>query len=170
MNKKQAGIILTLLALIVCAGILAARVNGPLEVTSDGYNENSSVFNWGSKESEATSSDIFAAERLNRQNDDAQTIATLKALVDDKALSDANKTEALKQYTMKTKQVDLQNQIESQLRLKGFQDVICIIKADNTKANVIVKAKELTEKDRKVIQEIVTSTSGIKTVEIENKQ
>jgi stage III sporulation protein AH len=170
MNKKQAGIILTLLALIVCAGILAARVNGPLEVTNDGYNEGSSVFNWGSKESASSNTDVFVAEKLNRQNSDAQTISTLKAIVDDKNVSEANKSDALKQYTMKTKQVDLQNQIEQQLRIKGFDEAICIIKADNTKANVIVKAKELTAQQRKVIQDVVTSTSGIKSVEIENKQ
>lgn len=170
MNKKQAGIILTLLALIVCAGILAARVNGPLEVTNDGYNEGSSVFNWGSKESASTKNDIFAAEMLKRENDDNQTIATLKAIVDDKNVSDANKSDALKQYTMKTKQVDLQNSIEQTLRLKGFEEVICMIQADNTKARVIVKAKELTAQQRKVIQDVVTSISGIKNIEIENKQ
>ena len=31
MNKKQAGVILALLALIVCAGVLAAKVNSSMQ-------------------------------------------------------------------------------------------------------------------------------------------
>ena len=171
MNKKQAGIILTLLALIVCAGILAARVNGPLEVTNDSYNnEGSSVFNWSKKDSTSTKTDVFVSEKINRENKDAQTLAAIKAIVDDKSVAEASKTDALKQYSMKTKQMDYESRIEQTLKLQGFDDVICLLEADNSKARVIVKTKELTAQQRKKIQDVVVSIANIKNVEIENKQ
>ena len=46
MNKKQAGIIVTLLSLIVCVGILAVRVNSEMggldlsTLTTDGNRQN----------------------------------------------------------------------------------------------------------------------------------
>lgn len=171
MNKKQAGIILTLLALIVCAGILAARVNGPLEVSNNGINnEGTGVFNWSKKDNTSTNTDVFVSEKINRENKDAQTLAAIKAIVDDKNVAEANKTDAIKQYTMKTKQMEFESRIEQTLKLKGFEEAICFIEADNSKARVIIKAKELTAQQRKVIQDVVTSVSNIKTVEIENKQ
>lgn len=171
MNKKQAGIILTLLALIVCAGILAARVNGPLEVTNDGYNsEGTGVFNWSKKESTSSQTDVFVAEKINRENKDAQTLAAIKAIVDDKNVAEASKADALKQYSMKTKQMDYESRIEQTLKLQGFEDVICLLEADNSKARVVVKAKELTAQQRKKIQDVVVSIANIKNVEIENKQ
>ena len=38
MNRKQAGIILTLLALIVCTGVLATRVNNQIKFFSNSFN------------------------------------------------------------------------------------------------------------------------------------
>ena len=40
MNKKQAVIIVTLLVLIVCAGVLAAKVNSPLYVSDSDFGDN----------------------------------------------------------------------------------------------------------------------------------
>jgi stage III sporulation protein AH len=42
MNKKQAVIIVTLLVLIVCAGVLAAKVNSPLYVSDSDFGDSSS--------------------------------------------------------------------------------------------------------------------------------
>ena len=65
MNKKQAGIIMTLLALIVCAGILAAKVNGPLNVASD-FSNGSGVFNFSNDNKNTSKSDLFVTLKLDR--------------------------------------------------------------------------------------------------------
>jgi stage III sporulation protein AH len=169
MNKKQAGIIVTLLALIVCAGLLAARVNGPLEVTNDGYDPGSSVFKWN-QDKNTSKTELFTSVRTDRDLRDTQTIAQYKQIIDDKNLSDTNKAEAIAQYNLKTKQMDQEGRIEAALKLKGFEDVICLIENDNTKVRVIVKAKELTEQQRKQIKDVVVSTAKITNVEISLNQ
>jgi stage III sporulation protein AH len=103
MNKKQAGIIVTLLALIVCAGILAARVNGPLQV-NDGFNDGSSVFNWG-KTDNSKNTDTFLSVKSQRDVDDAATLSAYNAILDKKDLSDEEKTQTMAQLTLKTKQM-----------------------------------------------------------------
>ena len=73
LNKKQAGIIVTLLALIVCAGILAAKVNGPLEVAESGFNEEGGVLTFGNENtktnetSETSSSSFFATAHTQKE-------------------------------------------------------------------------------------------------------
>lgn len=164
MNKKQAGIIVTLLALIVCAGILAARVNGPLEVST----MDDSVFNFNDKKDTTTTSDFFTTNNLQRDNDTAQVLAQYKALIEDKNVSAESKKEAEKKYTAKTENTDKENTIELNLKANGFADAICLI-SDN-KAQVIVKAKEVTDKQVKQIKDIVNTVAKINNVDIQAKE
>jgi stage III sporulation protein AH len=165
MNKKQAGIIVTLLALIVCAGILAARVNGPLEVNT----MDDSVFNFNTdKKENTTTSDFFTTNNLQRDQDTAQVLAQYKALIEDSNVSAESKKEAEKKYTLKTENTDKENTIEMNLKANGFADAICLI-SDN-KAQVIVKAKEVTDKQVKQIKDIVNSVAKINNVEISAKE
>lgn len=164
MNKKQAGIIVTLLALIVCAGILAARVNGPLEVST----MDDSVFNFNDKKDTTATSDFFTTNNLQRDNDTAQVLAQYKALIEDKNVSAESKKEAEKKYTAKTENTDKENTIELNLKANGFADAICLI-SDN-KAQVIVKAKEVTDKQVKQIKDIVNTVAKINNVDIQAKE
>jgi stage III sporulation protein AH len=164
MNKKQAGIIVTLLALIVCAGILAAKANGPL-----GMDAENSVFNFKSEDKETkTNSDFFTTNNLQRDEETTQTLARYKALIEDKNVSAEGKKEAEKKYTVKTDNLDHENTIESNLKANGFEDAICLI-TDN-KATVIVKAKEVSDKQIKQIKDIVMSVANIKDLDIQAKQ
>ena len=166
MNKKQAGIIVTLLALIVCAGILAAKVNGPLDVSSNLSNDG--IFTLKSDTNKSTkSTDFFVTSKMERETSDNLVIANYKALIDDKNASAAQRTEAEKKYISKTNEVDIENRVELNLKGKGFEDAICFI--ENNKARVIVKAKELSSQQRKQIQDVVKSIAKLD-VEIETKQ
>ena len=165
MNKKQAGIIVTLLALIVCAGILAAKANGPLGMDT----ENSGVFNFGSENKETkTNTDFFVTNNLQRDEEATQTLARYKALIEDKNTTAEGRKDAEKKYTLKTDNLDRENTIESNLKANGFEDAICLI-TDN-KATVIVKAKEVNEKQIKQIKDIVMSVANIKDLDIQAKQ
>ena len=68
MNKKQGVIIVTLLALIICTGVLATKLNSPLYV--NGADEGSTVsFNNTSKSSNKTESKEIANQTfLQKQN------------------------------------------------------------------------------------------------------
>lgn len=164
MNKKQAGIIVTLLALIVCAGILAARVNGPLEVASNGLTQGT-ISQSGNKN---TKTDYFVDSRLIREQQDAQTLANYRAILDDKNVSATEKKTVEQKQTQKATNMDYESRIETTLKGQGFEDAICLI--EDEQVRIIVKAKELTQQDRKKIQDTVTSISKIKVVAIENRQ
>ena len=168
MNKKQAGIIVTLLALIVCAGILAARVNGPLSVSTM---ENSGVFNLNNDkktDKATTTSDYFVSARLERDQNDGKVLAQYQALIQDKNVSAQSKKEAEAKHLSKTNDIDHENAIEINLKASGFADAICLITDD--KARVIVKGTEVSDKQRKQIQDIVMKVAKIKEVEIQAKQ
>lgn len=176
MNKKQAGIILALLALIVCAGVLAAKVNGNMgDVAIGDMNAGKNTFNLNKdkkdteKKENETSSDFFFESRTLREQRDAQTLQTLKTVMDNKEASKQEKEEATKKHTTIAINQDYETRIELALKGKGFEDSLCLI--ENDKARVIVKSKEeLSDKQRKQIQEVVMSTAKIKNVEIERKQ
>jgi stage III sporulation protein AH len=163
MNKKQAGIIVTLLALIVCAGILAARVNGPLEVASNDW----STFSQ-SRENKSSTTDYFTVARLQREQQDAQTLTTYRSILDDENVSKAEKTNVEKKYSAKVTIMDQENKIETSLKAQGFEDVFCQI--TDEKVHVIVRAKDLNVQERTKIKDTVVSKSNIKNVKIEPRE
>ncbi|WP_300349926.1 SpoIIIAH-like family protein [Clostridium sp.] len=164
MNGKQAGIILTLLALIVCTGVLATRVNNQIK---ESMGEVPMAFGESDKgETVETSSDYFYESRNLREQKDSKTIANLKAIVEDKNTSEDQKKEAEKELTEKTMARDYETRIELSIKSKGYEDVICFIDGDNAK--VVVKTNEdLTQEKMVEIQDIVMNVSKIYDVDIE---
>lgn len=167
MNKKQIVIIVTLLVLIVCAGILATKtnsVNSGLYVDST---EAGGTKNAVSNSSSSTKNDFFTTERLNREKTYTTSISTLKTLIDDPNTPNDSKTSASEKYnTLSTTQVT-ENKVESTLKAKGYDQSLCEI--TNGKATITVKSKDqqLTDKDAKVIQSVVMSVASINPGNIE---
>ncbi|MBU5590753.1 SpoIIIAH-like family protein [Clostridium sp. MSJ-4] len=172
MNKKQAGIILALLALIVCAGVLAAKVNGNVEELAMGNvdsGKNTLSLSKDKKPKEVSESDFFYESRTTRDQRTSETIQTLKTLMSNSNVSKEEVDNLTKKHADLALSQDNENRIEIALKAKGFEDVLCLIESD--KARIIVKTKEeLTDKQRKQIQEVVMSVAKIKNVEIEAKQ
>lgn len=171
MNKKQAGIIVTLLALIVCAGILAARVNGPLEVANSSFSEDGGLLTLN-KESTETSANYFATQLDVKEQNDAIALANLRAMAEDKTLAEAQRTAASESYAKMVVAQDYEQKIQQHLIGKGFENVICYLENDYTKARVVIKytENELSEKDGKVIKDVVQSVAKINNVEVELRQ
>ena len=175
LNKKQAGIIVTLLALIVCAGILAAKVNGPLEVAESGFNEEGGVLTFGNENtktnetSETSSSSFFATAHTQKEQTDQQSLANLRSVVDDEGLSEEQKAVATEKYSKMVVAQDHEKKIAQHLKGRGYDDVICYLENDYTKARVILKTdkEELSETDGKVIRDIVQSVAKVSDVEVE---
>lgn len=170
MNKKQGIIIATLLALIVCAGVLATKLNSPLYVNGDdGSGTKSSAVSYNNTDKKNSKSTFFDETKLTRDQKNAQTLQTLKTLIDDKNVSKENRDEATKKYTDLAMSTNYESKIETTLKGKGYEDVICSI--EDSKARVIVKGKDkLTDKDTREIKNVVMGIAKIQEVEIEVKQ
>jgi stage III sporulation protein AH len=169
MNKKQAVIIGTLLVLIVCAGVLATKLNSPLYVNGGDSGKTNSTISFNSNDNKSSQSQFFDETKLTRDQKNATTLQTLKTLIDDKNVSKENRDEAAKQYTQLAMNTNYESKIEATLKGKGYQDVICSI--EDNKARVIVKGKDkLTDKDTREIKNVVLGIAKIQEVEITTKQ
>ena len=164
MNKKQAFIIATLLVLIVCAGVLAARVNSPLYVDSSEISKNVNA-----PADKNGKSDFFTESRLNRDQDRAKILPTYKTIIDDPTSSKEAKETMTQKLKALTTNTENEQKIENALKGKGFEDSFCVILDE--KVTVYVKTKDkLTDKQTKEIKNIVLGATKIKDVEIALKQ
>jgi stage III sporulation protein AH len=171
MNKKQAGIIVTLLALIVCAGILAAKVNGPLEVTNSEFSGEGSLLTLDDDSAAETSANYFATALEQKEQKDSMALTNLRAMAENDELDEAQRTAASESYAKMVEAQNYEQTIMQNLKLKGFEEVICSLENDYTKARVIIKYAEdkLSDTDGKVIKDVVQSVAKINNVEVELK-
>jgi len=167
MTKKQCGIIFTLLALILCVGVLAAKLNnGGLNDPTD-LSQVLSTEKVNDQDTEALNQqNYFYNSRSEREQQDSATMQTLKAQISDANISKEQKDAATKELTQKTMVIDNEGRIELGIKNKGYEDVLC--RLDSNKATVIVKSStELQENETVAIQELVQDVSKIKDVIIE---
>lgn len=183
MTKKQCGIIFTLLALILCTGMLAAKLNnGGLNDPTDlsqvisssdtsnlpGIDVNTNANTNISNENAAAVSqqNYFYDSRSAREQQDSATIQSLNAIIADNNTSKEQKDAATKELTKKTMVKDNEARIELNVKNKGFEDAFCML--EDNKATVIVKSSTgIEDSDSVAIQEIVQDVSNIKDVIIE---
>lgn len=182
MTKKQCGIIFTLLALILCTGMLAAKLNnGGLNDPTDlsqvissadisksseaDVNANTNTSN--DQEATAVSQqNYFYDSRSAREQQDSATIQSLNAIIADSNTSKEQKDAATKELTKKTMVKDNEARIELNIKNKGFEDAFCML--EDNKATVIIKSSTgIEDEDSVAIQEIVQDVSNIKDVIIE---
>lgn len=165
MNKKQAVIIVTLVALIVCMGLLATRLNNPLYVQGDGEKSTVSMKTNDNKKDATNTSNYFVESKMVRDNKNAQTLQNLKSVMEDKNISQQQRDKTAEKYAVLAMAVNYQNNIELNLQAKGYSDVVCTL--NENKATVIVKSSEkLTDKQLKEIQSVVMNETKIKEVEV----
>lgn len=168
MNKKQAVIIVALLALIVCAGVLATKLNNPLYVNGGDNSAGKSTVSLNNSSNKDNKSEFFEEAKITRDNKNAQTLQTLKTFIDDKNVSSDKKNDASKKYTDLAMNTNYESKIETTLKSKGYEDVLCSI--EGSKARLVVKAKDkLTDKDTRDMKNVVMGIAKIQEVEIETK-
>ncbi|BCZ46882.1 stage III sporulation protein AH [Clostridium gelidum] len=167
MTKKQCGIIFTLLALILCVGVLAAKLNnGGLNDPTD-LSQVLSPEKVNDQDAEALNQqNYFYNSKSERDQMDSATIQTLKSQISDENISKEQKVVAQKELTQKTMVKDNEGRIELSIKNKGYEDALC--RLDSNKATVIVKsATGLQENETIAIQELVQDVSKIKDIIIE---
>ncbi|MCR1949751.1 MULTISPECIES: SpoIIIAH-like family protein [unclassified Clostridium] len=175
MTKKQFGIIFTLMALIVCVGVIAAKLNKTglndptdfSQVISQGTEEDKDNEKKDDKETLGTQ-DYFYSLRSERDQKDAATIQQLTSLKNDVNTSQEQKDLADNELREKTMLIDKESRIEVNVKNQGFEDALCSI--EGNKVRIVVKADEVTEADSAAIQEIAENVSGISDVIIESKK
>ena len=175
MTKKQFGIIFTLMVLIVCVVVIAAKLNKTglndptdfSQVISQGTEENKDHEKKDDKETLGTQ-DYFYSLRSERDQKDASSIQQLTSLKNDVNTSQEQKDLADNELREKTMVIDKESRIEVNVKNQGFEDVLCSI--EGNKVRVVVKADEVTEADSASIQEIAENVSGISDVIIESKK
>lgn len=170
MNKKQAGIILGLIALIALAGVASVKINGPVqEIAGNEWNIGKPTANLENENAE--SDDYFNNARLDKEKKDSEILQTLSNIVNNENVSKEKRDEAAKKQAALALKNEYEGRIEISLKGKGFEDILCLIQDDNSAVNVIVKAKDqLDENQRKQIQETVVGTCKIKNVEVETRE
>ncbi|AAK80045.1 stage III sporulation protein AH [Clostridium acetobutylicum] len=172
MNKKQAVIIVTLMVLIVCAGVLATRVRSPLYVNDTDFdsdtNTNKSTVstNDNSKKSSSTKTDVFAQGRLEREQKDQREIQTLKNIIDDKNVSNDTKSSAQQKMMTLTDEDSKCNKVETMLKSKGFKDALCSITDSKVTVTVKCDSDKLTDNQLRDIKEVVTDVTKIRNIEV----
>ncbi|MGL4772646.1 MAG: SpoIIIAH-like family protein [Clostridium sp.] len=174
MTKKQFGIIFTLLALIVCVGVLAAKLNqGGLNDPSDLGTLLEQPADKDKEQEVSSQSEFFVTARGERDQADSAYIQSFKAILEDKNTTQEQKNDANKKITDKTVRKDQEKRIEMNITNKGFEDALCFIEdgQNGAKARVVVKAKDgLDEKTSVAIQEIVQDVAKTNNIVIEVKK
>lgn len=170
MNKKQGVIIVVLLALIVCAGVLATKLNSDLEyVAGNEISNGKSTISFNDNSTQSNESNFFKESQIIRDNNLSQALQSLKALIDDEHTSKEDRSELSKKYTNLALASSNQSQIETLLKSKGYADALCYVQ--DSKVIIIVKTSEkLTDVQQKQIQDVVMDVTHIRDVEIQLNQ
>jgi stage III sporulation protein AH len=170
MNKKQAVIILTLLVLIICAGVIATKMNDNLYVNVDDSVKPETTLSSTLK----SSSDYFTENRLLKVTNRNTAITSFKSIAEDKNISQENRNTATAKAMKYAENALAETKIEADLKGKGFVDAICWIEEDPLQVRIAIKAKDakdkLSDQQSRSIYDVATSLSHIKTIKIELKQ
>ena len=171
MTRKQMGIILTLMALIVCVGVLSMKLN------ENGYNDPTSLEAVLKQNTDDTKTDTateetlstteyFYSMRLTKEQQDEKYVDDMKAITEDANASQESKDIANNALVEKAKMKDQESRVESEIRNKGYEDALCMI-SDNKTVKVYVKVDDvLSEENAAVIKKVVEDITTLTDVDI----
>lgn len=103
--------------------------------------------------------DFFASAEVSRKQARDEAIEVLQGVVDDKGSLDAAKEQALKDISAMAANIELEANIESLIKAKGFEECVTVINGD--KATVVVKSDGLKPNQLSQILEIVYLQAGV---------
>lgn len=130
---------------------IAAGADGNNGVIDGNSGENGNGSNLVSGSDENT--DYFAASQIERQRARDEAIEVLQGVVDDATALDAAKEQALADIAAIAANIEMEANIESLIKAKGFEECVAVISGD--KANIVVKSEGLQPNQLSQILEIV---------------
>ena len=162
MTKRQFAIIFTLMALIVCVGVLASKLN------KDGFNDpgdlgavlqqNDDKTTDEDKETLSTQ-DYFYNMRAAKDQEDSLYVKN------DETTSQEQKDIANQKLIDKTNIKAQESSVEQDIKNQGYEDAICMI--DNNKVKVYVKVDaDLTKEESGLIQKSVEDITTLTDITI----
>lgn len=163
--KKKQIISGALVIMIGLAGYLNYMYDD--ETQSVGANE-LETSNIGQVQMVSGTQDYFSNCRLNRENSRAKAVDLLKDTIANQNVDDKTKNDAQKQILDIAKNIESEENIESIIIAKGFNDAVVFINGESV--TVTVKTNELTAVDTAKIKDVVMeyiNTNNIKIVEVE---
>ncbi len=172
MTKKQFGIIFTLMALIVCVGVLSMKLNEngfndptSLEAVLKQNTDNTKATETNTEETLSTT-EYFYRMILTKEQQNEKYINDMKAITEDANASQESKDIANNALVEKAKMNDQESRVESEIRNKGYEDSICMIN-DNKTVKVYVKVSDvLSEENSAVIKKVVEDITTLTDVDI----
>lgn len=160
MDRKQAGILVSLLVLIVIVGVASWKLNGDLPEL------NSPVGSLGVQDREEATDELIDLQ-LKRDGQATANMSVFKRIIDDEKSTDEQRSIAQEQVFRMTKQLEKAQTLERALKAEGFGNTLCSIAEDFNKVKVKVHAEEeLTEEQLAHIRAIAVSQTDIREVEI----
>lgn len=166
MTRKQMGIILTLMALIVCVGVLSMKLNENGLLDQQVGLESVLEKNDDSTKETLSTSEYFYSMRLTKEQQDEKYIDDMKAITEDVNASQESKDLANNALVEKTKMKDQESRVESEIRNKGYEDALCMIN-ENKIVKVYVKVDEvLSEEEAATIKKVVEDITTLNDVDI----
>lgn len=166
MTRKQMGIILTLMALIVCVGVLSMKLNENGLLDQEVGLESVLEKNDDSTKETLSTSEYFYSMRLTKEQQDEKYIDDMKAITEDVNASQESKDLANNALVEKTKMKDQESRVESEIRNKGYEDALCMIN-ENKMVKVYVKVDNvLSEEEAATIKKVVEDITTLNDVDI----
>jgi stage III sporulation protein AH len=111
-------------------------------------------------QAKALNEDFFADYRLKRDQDRDSLREVLREVLNSQNLDSDAKRQAGAQLLEVGRLANLENQAESLVRAKGFEDVLVHIGSDS--AQVVVRSKPLTDQQAMTVMDMVSKIGGIK--------
>ena len=171
MTKKQFGIIFTLMALIVCVGVLAARLNknglndavGLDQVLAQ--NDDTTGSEKESDKETLSTQDYFYNMRSTKEQQDSVYVQEMQSIKDDQTASEEQKNAANEAIIEKTKIKDQESRVEADIKNKGYEDALCMI--DNGNVEVYVKViEDISMENAALIKQAVVDITELQDVTI----
>ena len=167
MTKKQFGIIFTLMALIVCVGVLSMKLNerGLTDPTDLG----AMLLENDTDEETMSTQDYFYNLRTKKAQSDDKIKSEMKAVTEDASASQEAKDIANNSLIQKAQLQEQESRVEMGIMNKGYEDAICMI--DSNKVTVYVKVKETpTTEETALLQQLVEDITTLSDIQIETKK
>ena len=166
MTKKQFGIIFTLMALIVCVGVLSMKLNesGLTDPTDLG-----AMLLDGSEEETMSTQDYFYNLRTQKAQSDSKIKEEMKAITEDASASQEAKDIANNSLIQKAQLQEQESRVEMGVMNKGYEDAICMI--DSNRVTVYVKVDDApTIEETASLQQLVEEITGLRDIQIETRK
>lgn len=109
-------------------------------------------------------SSYMVQARLDREQTRSKNKETLLEVINNEAVDDSEKEKAVSTMVEITERCEIENNIETLLKAKGFSDVIVTI--SDEQADVIVSESEIDDAKRAQIEDVIKRKAGITTENI----